>query len=195
MLLFFKLIDTFYHSYQYIELHFNSIDAVDDKIQNGDRICNGGGSNIYFNGNAVERDGDPYAVSNCNIRIEEMHDAHNGTWKCKASVGTINHGVFSDTINITTIRDNDVVVSLGVILGVSIPVAVILIVCAVLLLIWCCCPVYLALCCCCIPACREKSEASSQKADYTKADRSRNRSYYSDETQTNLPSMPQNSRR
>lgn len=141
----------------------------------------------------IDKDGIPYGLSNCNIRIDEMHDAHNGTWKCKASIGS--KGVYSDTVNITTIRDNDVVVSLGVILGVSIPVAVILIICVVLLLIWCCCPVYLALCCCCIPACRERSEASSQKGDYSKTDRSRNRSYYSDETQTNLPSMPQNSRR
>ena len=122
-----------------------------------------------------------------------MRDAHNGTWKCKAYAG--GSAVYSDTVNITTIRDNDVVVSLGVVLGITIPVAVILITCLVLLLIWCCCPVYLALCCCCIPACREKSEASSQNTHYTQTDRPRNRSVHSDETQTNLPSMPQNSRR
>ena len=166
---------------------------ITEKTKHGDNICTEGGSNIYFNGNPIEENGNQYAISNCNIRIEEMHDAHNGTWKCKASI--YSGGVFADTVNITTIRDTDVVVSLGVILGVTIPVAVILIVALILVLIWCCCPVYLALCCCCIPACREKSETSSQKHQYTQADRSRNRSLYSDETQTNLPSIPQNSRR
>ena len=123
-----------------------------------------------------------------------MKKAHNGTWTCMVNTGS--PGVYSDTINITTVRNNDVDVPMGVILGVSIPIGVLCLVLLVLLLIWCCCPVYLALCCCCIPACREKSEAASKsKTHYTQTESRRRGSNEGVATQTRLPVVPQHSRR
>ena len=123
-----------------------------------------------------------------------MKKAHNGTWTCMVNTGSL--GVYSDTINITTVRNNDVDVPMGVILGVSIPIGVLCLVLLVLLLIWCCCPVYLALCCCCIPACREKSEAASKsKTHYTQTEGRRRTSNEGVATQTGIPVVPQHSRR
>ena len=167
------------------------ISSIDENTNHGSSICNGGGgTNIIYNGYPVSE-----GISNCNIKIEEIQKSHNGTWKCLAN--SLSRGVYSDTINITTIGNHDVEVPLGVILGTSIPICVLLIVIAILLLIWCCCPVYLALCCCCIPACREKSEeAGSRKTHYTQTDRRRYSSGQSSVgIQSNLPPLPQSSRR
>ena len=155
----------------------------------GSSICVAGGSNIYFNGDQKWDNGVPYALSNCNIKIDEIQHSHNGTWRCIAKIKS--KGSYSDTINITTIHDHDVVIHRATILGITIPLAIILIICIILLLIWCCCPVYLAMCCYCIPACREKSEATSQGTNYTQTDRPS----HSYGTQANLPSIPLNSRR
>ena len=133
-------------------------------------------------------------VQNKRCKIEEMKKAHNGTWTCMVNTGY--YGVYSDTINITTVRNNDVDVPMGVILGVSIPIGVLCLVLLVLLLIWCCCPVYLALCCCCIPACREKSEAASKsKTHYTQTEGRRRTSNEGVATQTGVPVVTQHSRR
>ena len=150
-------------------------------------------SNIKFDGTRkIGKDGVAYAIDSCNIIIEKMQSAHNGTWRCEAN--TAAYGVISDTINITTIHNNDVTISTGAILGITIPLGVLLIVCIVLLLVWCLCPIYIALCCCCIPACREKRDAAYQKTDYTQTVQRRSSSSHSVGTQSIIPPLPPQSK-
>ena len=182
--------------------------------------CNdGSGTTILFDGKIVKDQfsGDNIGISNCNIIIDEIQKVHNGTWTCLVSTTT----TFSDTVNITikgaivgrlvklltsnmscvwswvmsfylNILDEDVVLSAGTIMAITIPIALLFIICAILALIWCFCPMWIALCCCCIPACREKRDSVYKETHYTQTPRDKRRrsSTPSDTTSPPLPPIP-----
>ena len=92
-----------------------------------------------------------FAKARCDIRIEDLSERHEGTWRC---VNKIQRRL-SDTLNMTMTSK----LPLKAALGISIPLGILGIFIFIAILIWCMCPSWITTVCSC---CRKKDSHSEK---------------------------------